>query len=72
MHRITDRSRAKLRQHRSQPIVTEKGLEISHRTRWWCLKLMIVYLARDIPAFVMYCVNGAFCSSLLMESTDSL
>ena len=28
-------------------------LEISHRTRWWCLKCVIVYLAQDIPAFVM-------------------
>ena len=26
---------------------------------------------RDIPAFVMYCVNGASRSSLLIESTDS-
>ena len=33
---------------------------------------MIVYLARDIPAFVMYCVNGASCSSLLIESVDSM
>ena len=33
---------------------------------------MIVYLARDIPPFVMYCVNGASCSSLLIESTDSM
>ena len=32
---------------------------------------MIVYLARDIPAFVMYCVNGESSSSLLIESTDS-
>ena len=32
---------------------------------------MIVYLARDIPAFVMYCVNGESDSSLLIESTDS-
>ena len=32
---------------------------------------MKVYLARVIPAFVMYCVNGAPRSSLLMESTDS-
>ena len=39
-------------------------LEISHRTRWWCLKCVIVYLARVIPAFVMYYVNGASCSSL--------
>ena len=33
---------------------------------------MIAYLARVIPAFVMYCVNGAFRSSLLIESTDSM
>ena len=33
---------------------------------------MIVYLARDIPAFVMYCVNGESHSSLLIESTDSM
>ena len=31
---------------------------------------MIVYVARDIPAFVMYCVYGEFGSSLLIESTD--
>ena len=28
-------------------------LEISHRTRWWCLKCVIVYIARDIPTFVI-------------------
>ena len=33
---------------------------------------MIVYLARDIPAFVMYCVHGESRSSLLIESTDSM
>ena len=33
---------------------------------------MIVYLSRVIPAFVMYCVNGASTSSLLIESTDSM
>ena len=33
---------------------------------------MIVYLARDIPEFVMYCVNGESGSSLLIESTDSM
>ena len=33
---------------------------------------MIVYLARDIPPFVMYCVNGKPRSSLLIESTDSM
>ena len=36
-------------------------LEISRRTRWWCLKCVIVYLARDIPPFV----SGP---SLLIES----
>ena len=33
---------------------------------------MIVYLARDIPAFVMYCIYGESRSSLLKESTDSI
>ena len=33
---------------------------------------VIVDLARDIPAFVMYCVYGASRSSLLIESTDSM
>ena len=33
---------------------------------------MIVYLARAIQAFVMYCVNGTSGSSLLIESTDSM
>ena len=33
---------------------------------------MIVYLARDIPAFVIYCVYGESRSSLLIESTDSM
>ena len=47
-------------------------LEISRKTRWWYLKCVIVYLARDIPAFVMYCVNGESGSSLLIESTDSM
>ena len=47
-------------------------LEISRRTRWSCLKCVIVYLARDIPPFVMYCVNGESGSSLLIESTDSM
>ena len=48
------------------------SIEISHRTRWWCLKCVIVYLTRYIPAFVMYCVNGESGSSLLIESTDSM
>ena len=33
---------------------------------------MIVYPARDIPQFVMYCVNGKPRSSLFIESTDSM
>ena len=33
---------------------------------------MIVYLARDFPQFVMYCVNGKPRSSLFIESTDSM
>ena len=47
-------------------------LGISHKTRWGCLKCVIVYIARYIPAFVMYCVYGEFRSSLLIESTDSM
>ena len=42
-------------------------LEISRRIRWWCLKCVIVYLTRDIPPFVMYCVNGKPRSSLLTD-----
>ena len=33
---------------------------------------MIVYLARDILPFVMYCFNGKPRSSLLIEFTDSM
>ena len=33
---------------------------------------MIVYLARDIRPFVMYCINGKPRSSLFIESTDSI
>ena len=33
---------------------------------------MIVYLARDIPQFVMYCVNGKPRSSLFIVYTDSM
>ena len=33
---------------------------------------MIVYLASDIPPFVMYCIYGESGSSLLIESTDSM
>ena len=47
-------------------------LEISRRTRWWCLQCVLVYLARDIRPFVMYSVNGKPRSSLLIESTDSM
>ena len=36
------------------------------------LKRVIVYLAQDIPAFVMYCVYGESRSSLLIESTGSM
>ena len=32
---------------------------------------MMMYLARDIPAFVMYCIYGESDSSLLIQSTDS-
>ena len=48
------------------------SMEISRRTRWWCLKCVIVYLTQDIPAFVMYCVDGESGSSLLIKSTDSM
>ena len=53
-------------------VIHSLDLEISRRTRWWCLKCVIVYLARDMPAFVMYCVYGASRSSLLIESTHSM
>ena len=33
---------------------------------------MTVFLALDIPPFVMYCVNGKPRSSLFVESTDSM
>ena len=36
------------------------------------VKCLIVYLARDIPAFVMYCVYGESRSSLLIESLPTL
>ena len=36
------------------------------------LKGVIVYLARDIRLFVMYCVNRKPRSSLLIESTNSM
>ena len=32
----------------------------------------MVYPARDIPPFVMYCVYGESGSSLIIESTDSM
>ena len=31
-----------------------------------------MYLERDIQLFVMYCVNGEYGSTLLIESTDSM
>ena len=52
--------------------VPSSRLEISHRTQWFYLKCVIVYLARDIPACVMYCVNGESGSSLHIESTGSI
>ena len=42
------------------------------KSQWWCLKCVILYLARDIPAFVMYCIYEASRSSLLIESTNSV
>ena len=51
-------------------IITLIRLEISHRTRWWRLKCVIVYLAQVIPAFVMYFVNGASHSSLLIKKMN--
>ena len=53
-------------------IYTVYYMEICRRTRWWCLKCVIAYLARDIPPFVMYCFNGKPHSSLFIESTDSM
>ena len=47
-------------------------MEISCRTQRWCLKCVTVYLARDIPNFVMYYNYGESGSSLLIESTDSM
>ena len=35
-------------------------------------KIYEVYLARDIPTFLTYCVYGESGSSLLIESTDSM
>ena len=36
------------------------------------LKCVIVYLARDIPPFRMYCANGKPRSSLLIQSTEKI
>ena len=33
---------------------------------WWCFKYVMLYVAQDIPAFVMHCVYGASRSSLLI------
>ena len=43
-------------------------LEIRLRTRRWCLKCVIAYLARDITSFVMYCVNGKPRSPLFIKN----
>ena len=53
-------------------IYTVYYMEIRRRKRWWCLKCVIAYLARDIPPFVMYCFNGKPRSSLFIESTNSM
>ena len=58
--------RARKLRYYGDVIATLIRLEISRRTRWWCLKCVIVFLARDIPQFVMYCVNGIPRSSLLI------
>ena len=46
--------------------------QISRRTRWCCLKCVIVYLARDIPSFVKYCIYGESGLSLLTEYANSI
>ena len=43
-------------------------LEISRRTRWWCLKCVIVYLARDIPPFVMNVLRQWKTSLILLKT----
>ena len=48
------------------------SIGISRRTLWWYLKCVMLYLVRDIPAVVMYCVNGKSGSSILIVSTDSM
>ena len=45
---------------------------VQHDGGHWCLKCVILYLAQDIPAFVMYCIYGESGSSQLIESTDSM
>ena len=44
----------------------------AHAHRGLTSARVIVFLARDIPQFVMYCVNGKPRSSLFIESTDSM
>ena len=48
------------------------SIEISRGTRRWCLKCVIVYLARDIPAFVMYCVKGESVTIIDYHSNKSI
>ena len=56
---------------------TSRGAHVNgaiiHSSDGGVQKCVIVYLARDIPAFVMYYfVYGESGSSLLIESTDSM
>ena len=76
--RSTEERRKKKKKNAKSRFFTSRGayvnlrcytlirLEISSRTRWWCLKCVIVYLARDIPVFVMHYNYG------FIESTDSM
>ena len=47
-------------------------LEISRRTRWWCLKCVIVYLARDISGVCNVWSLWRIWLIVLIESTDSM
>ena len=71
--RSTEERRSRIRRIRRKKKKNGKSQFFTLRGAYvnWCLKCVKVYLARVIPAFVMYCVNGASCSSLLIESTDS-
>ena len=48
------------------------GVFISRGVHVNARKGVIVYLARDISVFAMYCVFGESGSSLLIESTESM